>query len=113
MAGIVYRPDELDQIIQFESEVLTPDGQGGETITRVNTLGDIWAKVKPKSGGERENFDQLQNPFTCVFVVRNRSDISEKDLIIWDDEEYNIRSIPKRGSRVLYLEIVAERGVAQ
>jgi len=48
-----------------------------------------------------------------VFVIRNRSDLLESMRIVWDDIPYNIRSINQSKKRAMYLEIEAERGVAQ
>ena len=108
-----WRPGELDQLIRFEAETLVPDNQGGQSVTWVPFPKDTWAKAKPMTGSERDNFDQLENPATYTFVVRNRFDITEKHRIKWNDKYYNIRFIPDTGKRDLYLEIVAERGVAQ
>lgn len=109
----MFRPGELDQLIRFESESDAPDNQGGQTVTWVAFPKDTWAKAKPMTGSERDNFDQLENPSTYTFVVRNRFDITEKHRIEWNGQYYNIRSIPTRGKRDLYLQIVAERGVTQ
>lgn len=108
-----WRVGELDQLIRFETETLSPDNQGGQSVAWVPFPKDTWAKAKPMSGSERDNFDQLENPFSYTFIVRNRFDITEKHRILWEGQYYNIRSIPTTGKRDLYLQIVAERGVTQ
>tara|TARA_Y100000310_G_scaffold142034_1_gene141491 strand:- start:1635 stop:1961 length:327 start_codon:yes stop_codon:yes gene_type:complete len=108
----MYRPDELDQRIEFFAETRTSDGMGGSSVSWVSK-GSSWAKAKPLSGKEVERYDQLEASNNYKFVVRNRQDLTESDKITWNGTDYNIRSIPDLGKRVLYLEILAERGVAQ
>jgi len=108
-----WRPGELDQLIDIKREALTTDDMGGSTIVLTNIAADLWAKVSPMSGNEAERFDKLNATMTNRFVVRFRDDVREDDRIVWDGEEYNIRSIEKAGSRKLYTVMYAERGVAQ
>ena len=108
-----WRPGELDQLIRFEAETLVSDNAGGQIVTWVPFPKDTWAKAKPMGGSERDNFDQLDNPSTYRFIIRNRFDITEKHRIKWNDQYYNIIFIQETGKRDLYLGIVAERGVAQ
>lgn len=107
-----YHAGELDKRITFKRETLTPDGIGGHTVN-LSDIATVWALARPMSGREIERYDQLNATALYLFVVRNRQDVKEDDRIIWDGEEYNIRFLKSRGGRSLYLEIVAERGVAQ
>ena len=108
----MYRPGELDQRLEFFGRTETDDSYGGRSVSLVSK-GSAWCKVKPMSGAETDRDDQVQDVFTVKFIVRNRQDITEKDLIRWNGDDYNIKSIPPRGERVLYLELIAVRGVAQ
>lgn len=109
----MWRPGELDQLIDIKRMVKTSDGYGGDTVALSYVVTGLWTKVRPMSGKEAERFDKLNAEFTNLFVVRFRDDIQEDDRIVWDGDEYNIRTIQKAGSRSLYLEIYADRGVAQ
>lgn len=108
----VYRAGELDQRIEIKREALTPDGMGGDDLA-LNTLVTTWAHVRPLGGSEREDWQQLSAQHAYLFVIRLRTDLQADDRIVWDGDEYNIRAIKGRGGRAMYLEIEAERGVAQ
>lgn len=110
---MTYRSGELDQLITIIRDAETDDGMGGKNISPQNVVEDLYAHVRPLSGSETKKFDKLNAAMTNLFVVRYRDDVLESDRILWCGDEYNIRSIPKKGIRALYLEIFAERGVAQ
>ena len=107
-----HRPGELKEPITINRETLTSDGMGGNTLA-INVLHSTRAKVTPMSGRESADFDQLTSHSMYTFVIRRRSGIQENDRITWLGTQYNIRSIPDSGPRDLYLELMAERGVAQ
>lgn len=109
---INYRPEELDQRLKFRSQSAISDGQGGRVMTWIDNF-ECWGKVKVQNGNERENYDQLESFGRYKFVIRWRDDFSETNLIIWNNQEYNIKFIEKLGGRKLYLVVTAERGVAQ
>lgn len=110
-----YRSGELDQRITFQKRSSVPDGMGGSTTTWVNvgTLDTVWAHVRAKSGREVTEFDRVNAQASQLFVIRKRNDILESYRILWDGEAFNIRHIPKPKTRAMYMEIEAERGVAQ
>jgi head-tail adaptor len=60
-----------------------------------------------------ERFDRVNASAMYLFVIRYRTDVEESDRILWKGEFYNIRYIAQGTGRALYLEIDAERGVAQ
>lgn len=107
-----WQPGELDQRVIIVRETQVGDGQGGHTVTTA-TVATVWAKVVAKSGREREHSDRLNAESMYLFVIRWRSDVREADRLLWRGQEYNIRAIAQDGGRKLYLEIDAERGVAQ
>lgn len=108
----MYRPEELDQLIDIYEKSLVSDGGGGHeaTYTKVNT---VWAKVKPLSGRETEESDQVRAQSGYMFVIRNHITINENYQIRWQGNAFNIRFVKNRGTRTLYLEIECEQGVAQ
>ena len=108
-----YRPGELDQRIDIKRMVLTDDGMGGQDERLENIATCISAHSRNLSGKESERYDKLNATSLNMFVVRYRNDLREDDRITWGGEEWNIRHIPSNGSRKLYTEILAERGVAQ
>lgn len=109
------RPGELDQRIEYQRVTgRTPDGMGGFTQT-VETLAGAWAKVQAKGGREQSIADRLDASAVVVFRVRVRPDLGlkENDRIVWKGQSYNIRVIEDVGDRVMYWDVLAERGVAQ
>ena len=110
----VHRVGELDQRINITRETRAADGMGGGTIS-LDILVGAYAKVRAKKGNEREIANQLEAPAGYVFTIRNRSDITirENDRIDWDGIQYNIKFIANEGKRALFLDINADRGVAQ
>lgn len=112
---MTYRAGELDQRITFQERQSVSDGMGGSTDAWVNisALSSVWAHARPKSGREVTQYDRVNAETGYLFVIRNRSDLLESYRILWDDEPFNIKAIPKPKGRALYMEIEAERGVPQ
>jgi len=111
---MTYRTGELDQRITFQERISVPDGMGGDTVTWASiTNGDAWAHVRPKNGREVTEFDRVNAEAGYLFVVRNRQDITDSNRIIWEGEPFNIQVRKQPKKRALYLEIDADRGVAQ
>jgi SPP1 family predicted phage head-tail adaptor len=108
----MFAPGEMNERIGIVRETRTPDGAGGQTLT-LSTIANLWAHVRPRSGREMERFDRLNASGLYLFVIRYRTDLEESDRIFWRGEFYNIRFISQGSGRNLYLEIDAERGVAQ
>lgn len=109
------RPGQLDQRIKVKRYTLADDGYGGKTRNAPTVLFEAWASVNARGGSEQDRADREQAEATVIFTIRNRRDVTllETDRIEWQGVEYNIRVPLDQGGRVLYLEIVAERGVAQ
>lgn len=112
-----FRPGELDQRVTFKRKEKTPDGSGGSSFVWVDafTPATVWAMVRPASGNESEDFDRLNGRATYLFVVRypTPGPVEESYAIEWEGELYNIRFPKKPTGRRLYMQIEAERGVAQ
>ena len=72
-----------------------------------------YAHIKPMSGRELVNADKLDALAVSRFVIRYRSDLRESDRVNYRGTRYNIRSIVNINEQDQWLEITAERGVAQ
>ena len=108
----MFHPGELNEKITIFRETRTDDGAGGQTIV-LNNVCMVWAHVRPRSGKEMERFDRVNASATYLFVIRYRDGILESDRILWKGAYYNIRFISQGTARNLYMEIDAERGIAQ
>lgn len=108
------KPGKLDQRITFQEESRNDDGGGGAVRAWVNVASNptVWAHVRAKTGRERVDADRVDADAGYVFTVRNRSDITEKNIILWNSRKLNIRFIRNLAHKPLYLEIEADQGVA-
>lgn len=106
---------EADQRITFQRFAATADGIGGTTQAWANlaSVPTVWAKVTPRIGNERMEDGRMNASATATFTVRYRSDITELDRLQWRGESWNIRRVMRKSGASLWLEIDAERGVAQ
>ncbi len=106
----MYQAGELDQEINIYRWVYASDGQGGKE-KQLSTIEECEsAKQRPMTGNESDRYDKLNAQGTTVFVIRNRDDLNEADLIEWEGEKYNIRYIKNKGLRNSFLEIFCEFG---
>lgn len=107
-----WRSGELDQRITIQRETPADDGMGGQTVV-LAAVATVWAKVIALAGREGVRASRLDASHRYTFVIRYRAGLLESDRILWDGVQYNIRAIARQGGREPYLEIDAERGVAQ
>ena len=103
-----FKAGELDQRVTLRREVQVPDGMGGSTLEWVD-IDTVWAKVRPMSGTEREHSDALGARSNYIIVIRYRDDLTEGDIAVWNDIEFNIRFV-KDVPRSRWLVLEAERG---
>jgi len=106
---------KLDQRVTLQRSTGTADGIGGTTQTWANitTAPTVWAKVTPRIGREAMENGRMNASAIATFTIRYRDDITELDRLQWRGEAWNIRRIMRVSQRGLYLDIDAERGVAQ
>ena len=106
---------QADQRVTFQRATDAADGVGGTTQTWANFAATptVWAKVTPRVGREAMEEGRMNAALLATFTVRYRSDVTELDRIVWRGEAWNIRRIMRKSGRNLWLEIDAERGVAQ
>lgn len=83
---------EMKQRIEFMVEENVSDGQGGYDTTLVSK-GSTWAKVTNIHGGEYFFAAAVHLEKDVSFVIRYRSDISEKWNIKFRNQKYNIQFI--------------------
>ena len=104
----------LDQRVTFQTNTSVSDGMGGMVNGFVNftTSPSVWANVLPLAGGEKDTLGGVNASGRYLVTIRNRSDINENNLMVWDSESYNIRNVRRAGTRAMYLKLEVERGVA-
>lgn len=104
----------MDQKITLQRIVQTPDGAGGQTDAWVNysVNPQVWAQVVARSGREAITEGRVVASYVVTFKIWNRSDVGDRDRILWNGVSYNIRGIRHESGSALVLSIDAERGVA-
>lgn len=70
------------------------------------------AYMKPLSGREVFASQRVEARASIMMVIRYFADIKERDRIVWNSREYNIRHIRNVEARNKWLEIMLEEGVA-
>lgn len=109
---MTYRTGELDQRVKVMRQTSTDDGYGGQIVEFIES-GEYWCHVRPLSGRETVEADRLAGEATYLFVFRNGMDVQDSDRLDWYGDQYNIRVRKQPKGRAMYIEIEAERGVAQ
>jgi SPP1 family predicted phage head-tail adaptor len=104
--------------ITLQSQVLTPDTIGGNTVSWSN-LTTVWAKLDNLSGSLGRNFNseksfagQLQDKTFYKITIRYVSGIDTKMRILFENKALNIKSVINVDEKNEFLEIFAEEGVA-
>lgn len=110
---MAFRPGELDQLITIQRKVNASDDMGGQGVDSWADLFDLWALARPASGRESVDYDRVQGEAKYLFVVRYPVEILDEDRIMWGGVPFNIRFRRQPTGRDLYMQIEAERGVAQ
>lgn len=108
---MAYQVGELDQLITIRREVRVPDSMGGSDL-EWQDVDTCWALVRPMSGRERLAAGQVEASANYLVVIHAGTEVLEKDIIVWNEQALNVRFVKNRGSRALFLEIEAEKGVA-
>lgn len=98
---------QLDQRIALQRLTRIPDGGGGYAEDW-QTYATVWAYVRPMSGRERYQAQQLEAAANYRITIRYRADIDPADRILWRGKILNIRFIANAGPRDLYLTLDAE-----
>lgn len=104
----------LNQRITFQRRTEYSDGIGGIVSAWGNLacVPSVWASVRAKTGREGAENEQVEAASTYVFTVYSRSDLSERDRIVWGGRDYNIRAIFREGLTPQMMKIEADQGVA-
>lgn len=107
-----YRTGELDQRVTIRRKSTSQNDYG--TLEETDTdLATVWALVRPMSGQERDRAQQTEARANYLVVLRtvvvDKHSLTEKDVVVWNGDEMNIRFLKNRG-RSLYTEIECERG---
>ncbi|MDA0780803.1 MAG: phage head closure protein [Rickettsiales bacterium] len=108
---------QMRHVITFQSQVLTADNAGGNTIGWTDFM-SVWAKIEDisKSGGrnlgaEKTFSGQLKNTRSYRITIRYISGVTTDMRVLFDSRVFNIRSVINVNERNEMLQIFAEEGV--
>lgn len=106
-------PGSLNQRVTFYRKQQTKD-EAGTLVTTPKEIITCWAEVKPKSGTQRNQSQQTENPADFEITVRNNNvtrTITGADYVEWRGHQMNITWAPPASPRDLYLHVDAKAGV--
>jgi len=100
-------PNKLDRRISVETKSTSLDANGDRVDTWTTILSSIPANVAPTGGKEFIRATRMFETASAVFMIRYRTNITQRDRILYNGRYYNIISIDEMGRKDGLL-IVAE-----
>jgi len=101
----------LRYLVKLQSPTRTTDTGGGQSISW-STITDLYADIKPISGGESFTQDQLQETTKHEVTVRYRSDMNTSYRILYGSRVLNIRHVKNVNESDRFYILTCEEGVA-
>lgn len=100
---------DLKYRITLQEPVRTPDGGGGfsEAWQDLAAAPEVYAAIRPLSGGETFRFRQLETVATHRILTRFRPDITPAHRILHGADVYDIVSATDADGQQAFLDIVA------
>ena len=113
------RPGQLRHRVTLQRKQTTSDGVGGQDVVWTD-LAEIWAAVRPLSGRDRLQAEQVQSTVTFRVTIRWRAApdnaqmpfVFAGDRLVYKGVPYNVRAVVDLEERRRFLELDVESGVA-
>ena len=83
---------ELNKKVTIQGKTVVHDSFGEETISWVK-IADVWAAIKPLSGREFIEAQQVQSEISHRIIMRYREGIKPYHQVVWENSVYEILSI--------------------
>lgn len=98
----------LDERITIENETTTR-ASNGEVTTSYSQLATVWADATPTGGTESYKGEINLATQNYRFLIRHRTDISNRSRILWDGKYYDVKFIQPyfKSGRNNFIEIKA------
>ena len=97
--------------VELQKPTNTKDSGGGLTEAWT-TQANLWADIKQIRGAEGYRQGQVQEKTTHAVTIRYRRDIGTNYRIVYDTDNYNIKTIQNLDSRNRFMVLECELGVA-
>ena len=97
----------MDRRIQIGTytEIKNDSGENLRTWTYANA---IWAQLQPAGGREQLEADQKVGAIDAIFLIRYRSGITQRNLVKYNSENYDILGI-EEVDRKRYLKLITKK----
>jgi SPP1 family predicted phage head-tail adaptor len=102
---------DFTQTYTFESLNKTPDGQGGFT-SGWSTFATVTGFVKIDSGREGELDDHIKSEYSRKFSFEFVAGLQNDMRIAYNGDKYNIRSINSVQDSTIWIDVMADKGIA-
>ncbi len=96
--GYAFAAGTLDRRITLMRETVSYNSLG-EPVEAYEDFSEVWARVRFDSVGEQFTDDAIRAKKFVGFVIRYRTDITEKDRIRFDGKQYRIVGVTELGRR--------------
>jgi len=90
------RAGDLRWRVTLQTVTQSNDGRGGVTSTAATLEANVPAHVRQAPGREFLGSDQVAAERRAVFTVRYRTDLTERDRVVFEGTTYDIRGIPEQ-----------------
>jgi len=84
-----YNPGKLDERIVMKYPTSSSIDRFGQSIMTYSSS-SLWTNVKKESGTETSNGGYIYNTATYKFTLRSNTNISEKAIITYNSNDYNL-----------------------
>jgi SPP1 family predicted phage head-tail adaptor len=101
---------DMRERFALEQPVRVPDGAGGATLT-CETVAEVWAAVRPISGDERLDHDQLAGRLTHEVWIRHRAGVTPAMRFTQGPRVYEIVAVLEMARRTRLKCLCEERSL--
>jgi SPP1 family predicted phage head-tail adaptor len=106
----VIRIGELSHRLNLEAPSRTPDGGGGAAVTWA-LVAEIWAAIRPVSGGEGVAADGVSGRLTHEIWIRHRDGVLPEMRFVEGSRVFDIRAVVDQVERRRFLKCLVEERV--
>lgn len=103
---------EFRERVEIVNPVRTKRADGGYDVVHTTTS-TVWASVRPLSAREQEREGRSVGVVSYLFTMYRRTDLTQDQTLRWVGRDMNIKQIRLPMGRDLYIEVVADYGVAK
>lgn len=90
------------------AETLDATGRNFKTTEKFTLIDEVAGKVAPIKGLVRIDTKQIGQQVTHRMWIRYRTDITDRNWIVWDGRRFNIRDFQPVNERKRFLELLVE-----